>query len=60
MKLIGLEDLPDDFKVYLEDSFRKELISKAVKQVRHSLTRFATRVGFTHKLKSYKLQNYLS
>lgn len=30
-ELIGLEDLPHDFKVYLEDGFRKELISKAVK-----------------------------
>jgi intein/homing endonuclease len=30
-KLIGLEDLPKNFKVSLEDSFRKKLFEKAVK-----------------------------
>jgi len=33
MKLIGMEDLPDNYKVYLENSFRKNLIRKAVEQV---------------------------
>jgi len=32
MKLIGLEDLPNKFKVYLEDNFRKKLIKDAVKK----------------------------
>jgi len=31
-KLIGLEDLPSNFKVYLDAGFRKELISEAVKK----------------------------
>lgn len=32
-RLIGLNDLPDNFKIYLKDSFRRYLISKAVKKV---------------------------
>ena len=30
-KLIGLEDLPDNFRLLLEENFRKELFKKAVK-----------------------------
>ncbi len=45
MKLIGLEDLPDIFKVYLEDSFRKELISKSVRQV-GGFVKLSKTIGF--------------
>ncbi len=31
VKLIGLEDLPDNFRLLLEDNFRKQLFKKAVK-----------------------------
>jgi len=47
MKLICLEDLPDNFKVQLEDSFRKELFSEAVKSSGGFL-KLAEKLNFDH------------
>ncbi|MBI2543154.1 MAG: hypothetical protein HYW24_03140 [Candidatus Aenigmarchaeota archaeon] len=44
VRLIGLEDLLDGYKVYLEDSFRKELIRKAVEQT-DGLVKLSKSVG---------------
>lgn len=45
MKLIGVEDLPDSYKVYLSDNFRRELINLAVKKM-GGLVKLSKTLGF--------------